>query len=248
MIDLPMKAEVHCSDGVAGRSTYVIGNPINRQVTHLVVKSYLPPFHEYLVPVDQVDETTDDRIKLKCTRDDLGQMEPFKDEAFIRTELPGFLHSPFVYPALGHMSDVYWPHGPSDMGYTSEACWPYARPDIGYVSDRGDTFIPVERQNVPPSELVLQRGARVEATDGYVGQLDELLINPKDMQVTHLVLLERHIFQKREITIPVSQIDHMDESTIYLKLDRQSVEQLPAVPIQRWSRETFPKGIPSGQD
>jgi hypothetical protein len=71
----------------------------------------------------------------------------------------------------------------------------------------------------------------VEATDGYVGQLDELLINAKDMQVTHLVLLVRHLFEGKEITIPVSQIDHIDQGTIYLKLDRQSVEALPTTLI-----------------
>jgi uncharacterized membrane protein len=54
------------------------------------------------------------------------------------------------------------------------------------------------------------------------------------MQVTHLVLLERHIWKKREITIPVSQIDRVDEDAVYLKLDRQSVEMLPTTPIQRW--------------
>jgi uncharacterized membrane protein len=54
------------------------------------------------------------------------------------------------------------------------------------------------------------------------------------MQVTHLVLLERHIFNNREITIPVSQIDRVDENTVYLKIDRHSVEQLPTTPVQRW--------------
>jgi sporulation protein YlmC with PRC-barrel domain len=71
----------------------------------------------------------------------------------------------------------------------------------------------------------------VEATDGFVGQVDELLINAKDMQVTHLVLLERHIFQKREIAVPISQIDHIEGGTVYLKLDRRSVEALPTTPI-----------------
>jgi hypothetical protein len=65
MIDLPTKAEVYCSDGIAGRSTYVIGTPIDQQITHLVVKSYRPPFREVLVPLDQVEETTPSRIKLK---------------------------------------------------------------------------------------------------------------------------------------------------------------------------------------
>ncbi len=208
MIDLPTDAEVHCSDGIAGRSTYTIGNPVNRQITHLVVQSLLPPFHETLVPLNQVAETTDNRIKLKCTRDDLNQMEAFEYEEYIPTELPGYLH---------------WPN-------------PHDVPAIaGYSMEPVATFIPLKRQNVPPGGLALRRGARVEATDGYVGQVDELLINSKDMQVTHLVLLERHIFQKREITVPISQIDHMDESTVYLKLDRQSVEALPTAPIQRWT-------------
>ena len=205
MIDLPMNAEVYCSDGIAGRFTYAIGNPMNRRITHLVVKSYRPPFREYLVPVDQVEETTDDRIKLKCTREALQKMDPFVVEDSLRTELP-------AYEAFANTPAV---------------------PEV--TTQIVTTYIPVQRRNIPQDDVALRRGARVEATDGYVGQVDELLINSKDMQVTHLVLLERHIFQKREITIPISQIDHIAEDTIYLKLNRQSIEELPTTPIQRWT-------------
>jgi hypothetical protein len=209
MIDLPTNAEVYCADGIAGRITYTIGNPANRQITHVVVMGLLPPFHETLVPVDQVAETTDNRIRLKCTRAELHKMNPFEIEEYVQTEIPGYL---------------YWstaPDVPAVPGYTME-------PMI--------TFAPEKRRNVPVGEIVLRRGARVEGTDGYVGHVDELLINSNNMQVTHLILLERHIFQQREITSPVSQIDHIDENTIYLKLDRQSIEELPTTPIQRWSR------------
>ena len=206
MIDLPTKAEVDCSDGAAGCSTYVIGNPINHQITHLVVKSNQPPFHEALVPVDQVQETTPDRIKLNCNRIDLEKMEPFEYEEYLQTKKPGYLY------------------------------WPYALPVAGYISDEVNTHIPVKRRNIPMDEFALHRGAWVEATDSTVGQVDELLINSKNMQVTHLVLLERHLLKKREITIPVSQIDRVGEDTIYLKLDRKSVEELPTTPIQRWPR------------
>ena len=209
MIDLPANAEVYCLDGITGRSTYIIGNPVNRQITHLVVQSLLPPFHETLVPVDQVEETTDSRIKLKCTRADFKQMEVFEYEEYIPTELPGYLQWPDPH-------DV-----PAIAGYSME---PVA------------TFVPAKRQNVPPGELALRRGARVEATDGFVGRVDELLIDSTNMQVTHLVLMEWHIFHKKEITIPVSQIDHIDQDTIYLKLDRQGVEELPTTPKQRWSK------------
>jgi hypothetical protein len=207
MIDLPINAEVYCSDGIAGRSSYIIGNPINLQVTHLVIQSFLPPSQEYLMPVDLVEETTNDRIKLKCTRADLNKMDPFLYKEYIPTDFPGYLSWPYVLPAQSGANRV-----------RQEAL----------------NFTTVTHRNLPEGELALRRGAHVEATDGYVGQVDELLLNSNNMQVTHLVLLERHILQKRETTIPVSQIDHIDEGTVYLKLDRQGVEALPTTPVQRW--------------
>jgi len=204
MIDLPMKAEVHCSDGAVGRSTNVIYKPINRQITHLVVQSNRPPFHKTLVPVDQVEETTSDLIRLKCTRNDLNKMQPFEYEDYIHTKLPSY--------------DVY----------------PYVTPDPMLAPQERETWAPLQKQNIPTDESAVWRGARVEATDGYVGQLDELLIDSNNMQITHLVLRKRHKFENREITIPVSQIDRVYKDKIYLKLDRQSVEELPTTPIQRW--------------
>jgi uncharacterized membrane protein/sporulation protein YlmC with PRC-barrel domain len=204
MIDLPTEAKVHCSDGAAGRTTYMIFNPKNHRLTHLVAKSDRPPFDEYLVPVDQVQETTNDLIKLKCTRKDLYEMEPFECEQYIRTKLPEYVEYPYYYPSTG-------------------------------INTREvDSFIPVKLWNIPPGDMAVRRGAQVEATDGTVGQVDELLINSNNMQVTHLVLLERHYLEHKEITIPVSQIERVYDDTVYLKLDRQSVDQLPTTPIQRW--------------
>ncbi len=198
MIDLPMKAEVHCSDGMAGFSTYVIGNPINNQVTHLVVKNLRPPFPEYLVPVGEVVETTPHQIKLKCTRNEMEKMEPFVYEEYLRIEYPAYLCSPYALPVQ-----------------------PYE--EVTYES--------VKHHNIPQGEVSVWRGAKVEATDGTIGQVDELLINAANMQVTHLVLRERHIFGHREISIPVSQIIHVCNNTIYLKLDRQSIEEMPTTSI-----------------
>lgn len=203
MIDLPINAEVNCSDGFAGVVTYIITNPINHQMTHLVVKSYLPPFHEYLVPIKQVVETKPTRILLKCTQEDLFQDEHFKYAEYVPTEVPN------------HLS------------------WPYCLPLPGVLPDEVN-YIPVEYQNIPKGELAVRRGAWVEATNGTIGQVEELLINANNMQITHLVLLEQHFMKKREITIPVSLIERVDENTIYLKVNRQSVEALPTTPIQRW--------------
>jgi hypothetical protein len=204
MIDLPMNSEVHCSDGIVGLSTFVIGNPINQQITHLVVKSLKPPFQENLVPLHEVTVTTPHRINLICTREAFEKMEPFEFEEYIRTKIPTYLTLPYSTNA--------------PMVITEEV----------------ERYVPVKHQNVPPGELAVWRGAKVEATDGYVGQVDELLVNSINMKASHLVLVERHIFEHREITVPVSQIERVYEDTIYLKLDKKSIEALPTTPIQRW--------------
>ena len=211
MIDIPVKAAVHCSNGGEWQSTHVIVNPINHLITHLVVKRDWPPFQEYIVPVGQVEDTTPNLIKLKCTQDDLEKMPPFEVEEYIQTQLPDYM-----------MRDDY-------------VVWPYFCPPQGFVPEDVDAYIPVRHENTPLGELAVHRGAKVEATDGPLGQVDELLVNSKNMQVTHLILRERHVLTHREVAIPVSQIDHVDEDRVYLKLDKKSVEELPAVPVQRWS-------------
>jgi sporulation protein YlmC with PRC-barrel domain len=211
MIDIPVNAEVHCSDGHAGRCTHVIVNPITKRITHLVVKSNWESNHEYMVPVDQVKATTPDLILLKCSRDDLKSMEPFEIEEYIHTKVPDY---------------ESW-----QDGYLA---WPLVLPAEEYALEEVDTYIPMKYENIPQGEVAVRRGAQVKATDGYVGKVDELLINSKNMQVMFLVLRERNIWSQREVTIPVSQIDHVDDGGITLKLDKKSIEELPTVPVQRW--------------
>lgn len=92
-------------------------------------------------------------------------------------------------------------------------------------------WIAVKRDAIPPGELAVRQGARVEAIDGRVGRLDEFLIDPVNERVSHLVMREGHLWGQRDVTIPVSQIDRLGEDAIYLKLNKKQVEALPSTPI-----------------
>jgi hypothetical protein len=107
--------------------------------------------------------------------------------------------------------------------------WPYYVPEA--------TFVRKEKEHIPSNELVIKRGAGVEATDGYAGRVDEFLINPDDDLITHLVLREGHLWGKKVVCIPVGQIDHYQNNTVYLKLDKQAIEALPAIPIRHGSAQ-----------
>ena len=105
---------------------------------------------------------------------------------------------------------------------------------LPFVTSHTETvYRPVIEKRIPKDHLALHRGAQVEATDGHVGQLGEFLVDTENCQITHLILLEGHLFGKREITLPVSAIDHVWENRVYLNLNKQAIRSLPAVSFER---------------
>ena len=207
-MNVPLDVEVHCSDGARGRSTAIIVDPKTEQVTHFVVEA---EGIEYLVPIDVIAESSPSLIQLRWSGDGLARAEPFVKEVPADEERLEIL-------AAG-MS------GPSVMG-------PLTSPDAGYVAERlGDATM--QEEQVPQSEVAIHREARVEATDGDVGQVDEFLIDPQTKRISHLVLRKGHFWGKRDVTVPVDQIDRIETEVVYLKLDKAAVGQLTGVPAPK---------------
>jgi hypothetical protein len=103
--------------------------------------------------------------------------------------------------------------------------WPYT-----YTTEE---HIPHDHERIPVGELAIRRGARVVAQDGQVGRVDEFVVDQRSEHITHLVMREGHLWNERDVTIPVSCIDHFDESTVYLTIDKASVAALPVVAVHR---------------
>ena len=51
-MDIPINAEVFCSDGLCGHTTCITVNPITQKITHVVVREKQSPHTERLVPED----------------------------------------------------------------------------------------------------------------------------------------------------------------------------------------------------
>jgi sporulation protein YlmC with PRC-barrel domain len=113
------------------------------------------------------------------------------------------------------------------MGYAASSYMmrPYVVPET--------LFVPVYHKHIPPHELSVSRGDPVEAKDGHIGRVDEFLVDPANGLITHLVLREGHLWGQRDVTIPVSEIDHIEQDTVYLKLDKKRVGELPSIAIHR---------------
>ena len=206
-MDIPVDVEVHCSDGLCGRSTYVLLDPVHKEVTHLVVKEAKAPHTERVVPIDAVSETNPELILLRHTRDELAKMDPFIRTEYVREE-----RTASGYPPAGFLGI-----GPPLLWRDVDLDWTYV--------------VPVDHKQVPLGEQAIRRGTRVEATDGRAGHVDELLVDPETERMTHLVMREGHLWGQKDVVIPVSEIDRIKEDTVYLKLSKDEVQALPAIPV-----------------
>jgi sporulation protein YlmC with PRC-barrel domain len=201
-MDVPLNSRVHCVDGECGRSTYVIMDPVSRQVTHLVVKEKGPAAAERVVPIGWVTEATHDLIRLRCTKEQLDKMDLFFEKHYLREPLPDFEHLEGRNLLL-----------------------PFRIPNVMKT-------VQVETRHIPAGEMAVHRGATVEATDGRVGQVDEFLVDPENSHITHLILHEGHLWGQKDVTIPVSEIDRVEEDTVHLKLSKRGIEALPFIPLR----------------
>jgi hypothetical protein len=202
-MDIPMGVAVTCGTEPCGNSTYLVVNPINEEVTHLVVVEKTFPHLERLVPIDNIVETSPNAINLRCSLKSFSEMDPFIETDFIKS---------------GDVKAVLYDDDPYFM-------WPYGMYE--------DAPMPLEYRHIPTGEVVIRRGSQVKATDGNVGKVDEFLIDPSSERITHLVMREGHLWGAKDVTIPVSEIKRIEDGEVYLNLDKQAVGQLTTIPVSR---------------
>jgi sporulation protein YlmC with PRC-barrel domain len=130
--------------------------------------------------------------------------------------LEPFNQTEFVYGDL--------PHHATDPTLT--VLWPYVVPAKRVVGDKV--------RPIPPGELAVRRGARVQATDGQVGRVDEFVVDPATGYITHLCLREGRLLGDKGICVPVADIDRIQEKIVHLKVDKETVASLPSFPVKRW--------------
>ncbi len=204
-MEIPIDAEVTCADGPAGDTICVIVDPIREQITHVVVQESRSEYIEHLVPISAVAEATVHHVRLRCTQAELAALPNFLQRRFKREPMPF-------------------------MGYPAERylVWPYVLPD-----GDGMALLPVRHELIPDHELALHRDSWVLATDGHVGEVDEFIVNPADGHITHLILHKGHFWGHQDVSIPVDQIDRIEADTIYLKVDKHTISQLPPIALRR---------------
>jgi sporulation protein YlmC with PRC-barrel domain len=209
-------SEVACSDGVCGELSRVVVDPIARVLTHLVVEPTKRWSMGRLVPIDLVD-SPGEQIRLRCT---IAEFEAL-DQANVTEFLTGVSDADWNYEQDHVLSLPYYAlviNAPSGMDAT------------GSSMGMGLAMNSISYDRVPLGEVEVRRGDRVHATDGEIGRVQGLVINPGDHHVTHVLLEEGHLWGQKEVAIPISAVTGFD-SGVQLSLAKDEVRDLPPVDI-----------------
>jgi sporulation protein YlmC with PRC-barrel domain len=211
MTQFTIGAAARCTDGVCGKVSRAVIDPVARKVTHLVVEPQHRRRLGRLVPVDIVDATTG-AIRLRCTIAEFTKLESAEETQF----MPGTSG----YAAYHPEQVLSWPYyglggGPGAAGST------------GLPANAPQT---VTYDRVPLGEVTVRRGEHVHAADGEIGRVQGLVIDPHDHHVTHVLLQEGHLRGRKEVAIPIGAVTGVDDG-IRLDITKRDVRALPPVDI-----------------
>ena len=149
-----------------------------------------------------------DGIRLGCTEAEFGQLEAAQEIKF----LPGARRR----GADGPADALSWPYYSLNMGAMG----------IGMEGAPGT----VVYDKVPLNEVEVRRGEHVHAIDGNIGRVQGLVIDPSDHHVTHVLLQAGHLWGRKEVAIPISDVTRVDDG-IKLRISKQQVQDLPSVDV-----------------
>ncbi len=202
--------KVVCNEEEVGYLRRVVIDPIAHEITHLVVQ---PQHHRglgHLVPVDLTVSASETKIELHCTTSAFTALEAAEEVHFYpggsgvgNYQQSQMLTSPF-YPMWMAMGS------PSTDNHHPKT-----------ITDR-----------VPTGEVRVRKGARVAATDGPIGHVQGLVVDPSDHCVTHVLLDDGHLWGKKRVAIPIGAVKGVSDG-VHLTLSKQDVENLPAVNLNR---------------
>jgi sporulation protein YlmC with PRC-barrel domain len=203
-------SDVTCSDGEVGQLRRVVVDPVARAVTHLVVEPKHRTGSGRLVPID-LAESVDQQIRLQCTTAEFDALEGADETRFLQTTsgVWGYNSGDLLalpYYSLGVEGTVMGGGGLS------------TRPLVA-VTDR-----------VPAGDVEVRRGEPVHATDGAIGRVQGLVIDPRDHHVTHVLLDEGHLWGKKRVAIPITAVAGVDDG-VRLNLTKDDVRDLPEIDV-----------------
>lgn len=221
---LQLESRVDCTDESFGTLVDVVIDPTSRRVTHLVVEPEHEAWLRRLVPVELARPGDDagGEIGLAATLAEVKRLPTVHETAYLRLgDFP--------------VEDPEW-----DVGIQEVLALPYYPT---YDQEPATLDYTVTYDRIPKNEVEIRRASDVYAADRHhLGHVDGFVVD-RDDRITHLVLEQGHLLERRDVTIPIGSVASVENDAVTLQLTKQDVEALSPVHVHRWPR-TVERGRP----
>jgi uncharacterized protein YrrD len=197
-------AKVIASNGEEiGHISRVVLRPDTNEVTHIVVRSgSLFKKEEKLVPIEQVEATTEKQIILNSTSEEMEELAPFEEEHFV--------------PAAGTL--------PGSLPGNQPPSTPLGLP--AYMPPAVETFVTRVEQNIPEDTIAIKEGAKVFSKEGkIVGKLERVVANSAGDQATHLLISKGGLSEEKKL-VPINWVKSTGDEEIHLGVKEETVDEL----------------------
>jgi uncharacterized protein YrrD len=196
-----------------GRIDRVVIDPESEAVTHLVVKKGLLFTTDKVIPVDEVDTTTEEQVLLKKS------LNPDELPEFEETEyLPVGGREEFRRRQAEEARSVIWYHTRIRTPWWGLGPNPNLKKPL---------FIKEPRRNIPEGTVPLEEGAEVIDAEGQsLGEIQEVYTEPESNRVTHL-LISRGTLSKDKKLIPTAWVKGIHEESVRLTVRQKVIDELP---------------------
>jgi hypothetical protein len=108
---------------------------------------------------------------------------------------------------------------------------PYYGLGLIAVTAAENTAQAVTHDALPLDEVGVHRGDCVHATDGEIGLVKGLVIERRTHHVTHVLLQEGHLWDRRDVAIPIRAVTAF-EGGIDVNMSKATVQNLPLVVVE----------------
>ncbi len=217
--DFIIGSDVSCTDGACGELRRVVVDPVAKTLTHLVVEAKHRQGMGHLVPLELVT-SSGAKIELSCSTAEFEELRKAEEIEF----LPG-ARGQWGYGQDQMLSHPYYGLGMGGMGGMGGS---------GMMGGMAMGMTPslqaITSDVVPDGRAEVRRGDQVHASDGPIGKVQGLVVDPRSHHMTHVLLDEGHLWGKKRVAIPIGAVTSVGDG-VEVNLTKEEVGDLPPVEL-----------------